>query len=86
MAIIQLFADGIMRGTVERTPFFDQARAELLAAGFKPTAWVDYVVKHGSDNQVCFVTIRKDRLAFIVANKHATTKFVSKVVQATSGF
>ena len=61
MSIIQLTSDGILRGGVVRTAFFNEARTALINAGFKPTSWVDYLIAEKNDNMF-YVSIKKSKL------------------------
>lgn len=65
MAVITVTPHGILR--TEVTPFFQQARAALIAAGHRKTAWIDYFVGMRGLEYV-FVHIKKSRI--VVEGQH----------------
>lgn len=78
MAIITMTPDGVQRANVKRTPFFQEARAALLGAGFQPTTWVDYLSGKIAGGRQVFVTIHASR---VVVTEDGRFMFSSKKIQ-----
>ena len=78
MALITMTPEGVQRANVKRTPFFQEARAALIGAGFQPTTWVDYLSGKTASGRKIFITIHSSR---VVVTESGRFMFSSKRIQ-----